>query len=53
MELREYRPEDCAAITRLFYDTVNTVNRRDYAPARLDAWSDGGPDLDAWNRSLQ
>ena len=53
MEIREYRPEDCEAITRLFYDTVHTVNRRDYAPAQLDAWADGSPDLDAWNRSLQ
>jgi len=53
MELREYRPEDCEAITRLFYDTVHTVNRPDYAPAQLDAWADGSPDLDAWNRSLQ
>lgn len=35
MELREYRPEDCEAITRLFYDTVHTVNRRDYAPAHV------------------
>ena len=25
MELREYRPEDCEAITRLFYDTVHTA----------------------------
>ena len=53
MEIREYRPEDCEAITRLFYDTVHTVNRRDYAPAQLDAWADGRPDLAAWNRSLQ
>lgn len=53
MEIREYWPEDCEAITRLFYDTVHTVNRRDYAPAQLDAWADGSPDLDAWNRSLQ
>ena len=47
MEIREYRPEDCAELTRLFYDTVHTVNRRDYAPAQLDAWADGSPDLDA------
>lgn len=47
MELREYRPEDCEAITRLFYDTVHTVNQRDYTPAQLDAWADGRPDLAA------
>ncbi len=53
MEIREYRPEDCAELTRLFYDTVHTVNRKDYTPAQLDAWADGTPDLDRWNRSLQ
>lgn len=53
MEIREYRPEDCEAITRLFYDTVHTVNRKDYTPAQLDAWADGKPDRERWNRSLQ
>lgn len=53
MEIREYRPEDCAEFTRLFYDTVHTVNRKDYTPAQLDAWADGTPDLERWNRSLQ
>ena len=53
MEIREYRPEDCAELTRLFYDTVHTVNCKDYTPAQLDAWADGTPDLERWNRSLQ
>lgn len=53
MEIREYRPEDCAELTRLFYDTVHTVNRKDYTPAQLDAWADGTPDLERWNQSLQ
>lgn len=53
MEIREYRPEDCAELTRLFYDTVHTVNRKDYTPAQLDVWADGTPDLERWNRSLQ
>ena len=37
MRLRVYRPEDCAAMAALFYDTVHTINRRDYSPAQLDA----------------
>ena len=50
--IREYRPGDCLEITRLFYRTVHTVNARDYTEAQLDAWADGHPDLEAWNRSL-
>ena len=53
MLLREYRPGDCREMAALFYDTVHTVNARDYTPAQLDAWADGQPDLDAWDRSFR
>ena len=46
MELRKYRPQDCAEITRLFYDTVHTVNAADYTEEQLDAWADGQVDLE-------
>lgn len=52
MELRQYRPEDCALLAQLFYDTVHRVNTRDYTVEQVDAWADGQPDLEAWNRSL-
>ena len=52
MELRLYRSEDCPALAQLFYDTVHTVNARDYTPEQLDAWADGHVDLDAWNTSF-
>ena len=47
MYLRRYRPEDCPSMAALFFDTVHTVNARDYTPAQLDAWADGTPDLAA------
>ena len=37
LRLRRYQPADCAALAALFYDTVHTVNARDYTPAQLDA----------------
>lgn len=37
MILRPYRSEDCPALAALFYDTVHTVNARDYTPEQLDA----------------
>lgn len=52
MQLRRYRSSDCAALAALFYDTVHTVNARDYTPAQLDAWADGRVDLAAWDRSF-
>lgn len=50
--LRKYREEDLAEILRLFYDTVHFVNAADYTKPQLDAWADGKPDFDLWNRSL-
>lgn len=52
MTLRPYRSEDCPALAALFYDTVHTVNARDYTPEQLDAWADGQVDLTAWDASF-
>ena len=52
MELRLYRSEDCPALARLFYDTVHTVNARDYTPEQLNAWADGHVDLATWDASF-
>ncbi len=52
MTLRPYRPSDLGEILELFYDTVHTVNARDYTPEQLDAWADGAPDLEEWGRTL-
>lgn len=53
MILREYRSEDCAGMARLFYETVHTVNARDYTPEQLDAWATGEVDLEQWDRSFK
>lgn len=50
--LRDYRPADCGALAALFYETVHTVNKKDYTPEQLDAWATGTVDLAAWNTSL-
>ena len=50
MELRPYCPTDCTVIAELFYQTVHTVNARDYTPQQLDAWASGQVDLEKWNK---
>lgn len=52
MYLRKYTPSDCAALAALFYETIHTVNARNYPQEQLDAWADGHVDLDAWNESF-
>lgn len=53
MTLREYRPQDLAALAELFYQTVHAVNAADYTKEQLDAWASGQVDLAAWDRSLR
>lgn len=52
MILRKYEPSDCPEMAELFYNTVHTVNAKDYTKEQLDAWASGTVDLDAWNRSF-
>ena len=52
MTIRRYMPSDCEWITKLFYDTVHTVNARDYTQEQLDAWATGKVDISEWHRSL-
>lgn len=52
MKLRTYNAEDCPEMAHLFYETVHTVNAKDYTQEQLDAWATGNVDLDAWNASF-
>ncbi|MCM1039915.1 MAG: GNAT family N-acetyltransferase [Ruminococcus sp.] len=53
MIVRKYQPCDCKEITELFYNTIHTVNAKDYTEEQLNAWTTGNVDIEQWNRSLQ
>lgn len=40
-------------IDRAFYNTVHTINAKDYTREQLDVWATGQADLKKWNQSLQ
>lgn len=52
MLIRPCRAEDCAALARLFFETVHAVNCADYTPAQLDAWAPAPPPLEGWTARL-
>lgn len=52
MILREYKASDCEELAELFYQTVHSINARDYTKEQLDAWATGTVDLQAWNQSF-
>lgn len=53
MIIREYEPQDCKELANLFYNTVHTVNAKDYTKEQLNVWATGKVDLDKWNCSFQ
>ena len=53
MYLRRYDSSDCAEMARLFYETVHTINAKDYSEEQLNAWASGSLDEEAWDRSFR
>ena len=52
MWIREYKTADCEQLAELFYNTVHSINTKDYAEEQLNVWATGSVDLPEWNRSF-
>ena len=50
--IREYRPSDCKYLAELFYQTVHSINAKDYTDEQLNVWATGNVDINEWNLSL-
>lgn len=52
MQIRKYETADCEQLAELFYQTVHTVNAKDYINEQLNVWADGNVNLKEWNKSF-
>lgn len=52
MIIKKYKPYDCKRLAELFYNTVHSVNSKDYTKEQLDAWASGSVDLTEWNKTF-
>lgn len=52
MKVRLYMPNDLETVLQLFYETVHSVNAKDYTPEQQDAWAPKNPDVLRWEASL-
>lgn len=55
MRIRKYNDSDINEIVNLFYETVHSVNKRDYTKKQLNAWalkSELEDKLKSWNKSF-
>ncbi len=48
MNIRMYKSEDCREIVELFYNTVHSINSRDYSLEQLDVWAPKEIDIALW-----
>lgn len=53
MFIRKYQPSDCSETAELFYNTVHSINAKDYTTEQLKAWATGNVDLEKWDRSFK
>lgn len=52
MVVRKYMSSDCEYLAELFYQTVHSINARDYTKEQLNVWATGMVNLSEWNKSL-
>lgn len=45
MIIRQYKKEDCDLVSKLFYETVHSVNAKDYSSEQLSAWAKNADSL--------
>ena len=50
--IRHYVSSDCTYLASLFYETVHTVNAKDYSKEQLAALAPSIPNLTLWNKSF-
>lgn len=43
---------DCEQLAELFYQTVHSVNAKDYTKKQLDVWANGNVNLKEWDKSF-
>src|SRR5699024_1446802 len=53
VEIRKYQQSDSGKLADLYYNTVHTVNAKDYTKEQLNVWANGQLDLEKWNQSFQ
>lgn len=51
MTIRKYKNADCEAVSFMFYDTIHTINSKDYNEKQLSAWADNSDSLTARRRN--
>ncbi len=52
MKIRQYKNEDCGIVSKLFYETVHSVNAKDYTAEQLSVWANNADSLKSRRNDL-
>lgn len=52
LSIRQANENDCVEIGRLYYETVRTINAKDYTEKEIEIWSGLGKKLEVWKRKV-
>ncbi|MDL2244062.1 GNAT family N-acetyltransferase [Parabacteroides sp. OttesenSCG-928-J18] len=52
-KIKQAEESDIFAITELFYETIQTVNSKDYPQDEIDDWSSWHKDTDRWTEEIE
>ena len=52
INIRNYQEEDVEETWLLFYNTIHTINIRDYASDQVSAWAPDNPDMSVWKSKM-
>ncbi|MBV9454375.1 MAG: GNAT family N-acetyltransferase [Rubrobacter sp.] len=50
--IRAYEAKDTPELTRLFYETVRSVNRAEYSEEQVEAWAPEVPNAEGWHARM-
>ena len=53
IQTRLATPEDAAEMAEVFYETIHTINIRDYTQAQVDVWAPDRPSASDWVQRQQ
>lgn len=52
IKIRVYHSSDCFEIAKLFYDTVHSINAKDYSQDEINSWATGEINIKEWDKSF-
>lgn len=50
--VQKAKESDVVEITQLFYNTIQTINSKDYSQDEIDDWSSWSKDIDKWSEKI-